>query len=99
MKNNKSSKEIDSEKTINRTDFKNYKPFRPKNLKYSHISKIDFDSDIYNNTMEKNYIIQNNNNLTQRFDNNRIEALKIYDLNPNTNSEKILYNFNDNNYT
>ena len=93
LKNNKIQqidKDINLENKLNKNNVKNYKPFKPRNHKYINISKIDINTDINGNALENNHIIQDYKNLTQRFENKNSDNINI-----NTNSEKLLYNFND----
>ena len=92
IKKKSKEKERNLNEIIIKNKSKNYKPFKPRNHKYSHSCKLEINNNIYNN--------ENFQNLTTRIektnynnDNNIIEN----DINKheNTLSEKILYNFNN----
>lgn len=92
LKNIEVKKDKKKEKEINLNDIKikNYKPFKPRNNKYTYINKNDINTDINNN-----YDI-----LTQRSDKNNIfDNIDINKTDINRHkyieSEKIIYDFND----
>ena len=103
----KNEKENNINNMIINKNIKNYKPFKPRNNnKYSPISKIDIHTDINNNINKNIGCNKYFENLTQRFekrnydnndnkDNININKNEIK-KNQNTFSEKILYNFDDN---
>ena len=87
----KKDKKKEIEINLNDIKIKNYKPFKPRNNKYRYINKNNINADINNN-----YDI-----LTQRsdkkniFDNIDINKTDI-NRHKNTESEKIIYDSNDN---